>query len=192
MSAPPALPPNPPSPGPPRRRWFGRVLGCLVLAILLLCCVPLGGLAWVVRNADQRSHREERETVDRLVRDLFANGDANLVFDRADERFRNAHARTELAEFFRNHPELVAADNLTLAPTLTSKVAGQDCYKVILTFAHSTQTLTVYYLLIGAEMVLLGLEPGLDRAVPAEIKSLTAPPETRRTSRRHRWRRWFD
>jgi hypothetical protein len=159
-----------PSPKPGSRGCVRPILmlGCGSLSVLFLAVVL--SLLFVPREAwyfayawrDFSGFRTER---DRLVSRALANGNADTAYRRAHERFRRAYTAEQLADYLRDRSAL-----LHPPATSMSLVGGSinGIGFISTTIEAAEKRYTIYATRDSDGYHLLGVSPGLDRAVQGD------------------------
>lgn len=174
--------PEPVEPSPSRWgavwKWSKRLTGCLGLALLLSCgCLTCGtgGIYWY-------HDKSLREGADEVFRDGLASGNADTMYDNADEAFRLRYTRDVFLEFLARHPELLnrgqLAGTLVQRPLLDGRL--YFVVRVKLDRGGAAVELAIYCK-VGDDGVvrLLGISGGLDAAVPGALVRIAFPKKSR-------------
>ena len=162
-------PPLPESPPPRRRRWLRWLLGCGCLLAVLCCGVPGAGLVALNHWGNSVREADEREFVDRLFREAFAEGDLGIAFDRADPRLRKAHERDAFLAHFGRLPAVPPREPAVLKRHLTVFHESRLCVKVVFTLPGADEVVIYCREDDEGRLRLLGVTPGLDAGVPAAL-----------------------
>src|SRR5688572_22814187 len=104
-------------PDRPRRRWLAWGLGCAAVALVVCCGGPAVGLIWLRSFGEQLGEKQRQENLDRVFH-MLGDGDGAAAFDRADERFRAAHPREAVIQFFAARPRLRDRNRLRVGAAL--------------------------------------------------------------------------
>lgn len=160
-------------------KWTKRTAGCLALALFLSCgCVTCGGggLYW-------HHSSNLRAGTDEVFRDGLANGNAQAMYDNADEAFRLRYTRDVFLEFLARHPELLNRELLDGTLVQRPLLDGRLFFVVRVKLDRGGAGFEVaLYCKVGDDGVvrLLGISGGLDGAVPAPLTRIAFPKKSRR------------
>src|SRR5262249_51394336 len=193
-----------PSPGPtppPKRssRWAKWLLGCLGVCVLLCCGVMslvgyglYAGVGWVRDEVERDLEQRTAADVDRLFSEALADGDAGAIYDWADPRLRERYGREEFAEFVTKNPTLFRRDGLA-GRFVKDRSHDNAVYRMVRVVLRETGKTVEFICRVtpGGRLVLVGVVPLLDRAVPDELKKAFAGDAPEGGHRHHHRHHWF-
>jgi hypothetical protein len=145
---------------------YTRVVACFGACAIVFTCLLLAGATWYKAFMLGRN-------LDRLGRDVLADGDVELAYQRAHPQLQALYPREAFVEYARRNSGVFRRERLTgvevrwmtgtagLYVVLAARVAeaGGDaevCYYCLATGNHSVR--------------LIGIAPGLDAAVPPDLR----------------------
>jgi len=196
----PTLRPEPNPPPPPKRlsRWGRWLLGCLGVCVLLCCGVVslvgygfYAGLGWVRDEVERDLEQRTAAHVDQLFREALADGDAGAIYDRSDPRLRERYGREEFAEFVAKNPSLFRRDGLA-GRFVKDRSHDDAVYRMVRVVLRETGKTVEFICRVtpGGRLLLLGVVPHLDRAVPDELKKAFSG-DVPSGGHRHHHHHWF-
>jgi hypothetical protein len=197
----PTLTPEPNPPPPPKRssRWGRWLLGCLGVCVLLCCGIVslvgyglYAGLGWVRDEVERDLEQRTAAHVDQLFREALADGDAGATYDRSDPRLREQYGRDEFVELAAKNLSLFRRDGLA-GRFVKDRSHDDAVYRMVRVVLRETGKAVEFICRVtpGGRLVLLGVVPHLDRAVPNELKKAFSADVPSGGGHRHHHHHWF-